>query len=325
VAKVDRLLNLVAALQASSIPLTADELRVRVPGYTADNDESFRRAFERDKDDLREVGVPIETVTVEHFDQPKAAYRIRRDRYELPDPGLTPEELAALHLAATSVRLDGIGEDEVEDALRKLGGVEGSSAGGAEVAVDAPPALPALFGAVLDRQEVTFRYGEAAAERHLQPHRLQYERGRWYVSGLDVDREALRSFRLDRIVGDVEAGEADAFEPPEDLARVRLRPWEFGSGAAVTASVLLDAVVAGAVLAEDPDLRVAERREDGSVVVELDVRNADGLRGFVLSFLDRAELLGPPDLRADLVAWLTSIRDADGSSADPVPTSGGAS
>ena len=308
-AKVDRLLNVVAALQASSIPLTADEIRERVPGYTADNDESFRRTFERDKDDLRDVGVPIETVTVEHLEQPKAAYRIRRDRYELPDPGLTPEELASLHLAATSVRLEGIGEDEVEDALRKLGGLEGTSAADAEVAVEAPPSLPALFGAVLGRQEVTFRHGDGTDERHLQPHRLQYERGRWYVSGLDTDRDDVRSFRLDRVRGSVHVGEPGGFEPPDDPGGVRLRPWEFGSGAATTATLLLDGVVAGPVLAEDPDLRVVERRGDGAVVVELDVRSADGLRGFVLSFLDRAELLGPPELRADLVAWLESVRD----------------
>src|SRR5690606_41434970 len=68
-----------------------------------------------------------ETVMVAHTEQPRAAYRIRRDRYELADPGLSPEELAALHLAATSVRLVGIPVDEVEDALRKLGGTDRKS------------------------------------------------------------------------------------------------------------------------------------------------------------------------------------------------------
>ena len=317
-AKVDRLLNVVAALQASSIPLTADEIRERVPGYTTDNDETFRRTFERDKDNLREVGVPIETVTVEHLEQPKAAYRIRRDRYELPDPGLSPEELAALHLAATSVRLEGIGEDEVADALRKLGGVAGGTATATLGAVEAPPELPVLFGAVLDRQPVTFRYGDE--QRHLQPHRLQYEQGRWYISGFDTDRDDVRSFRLDRISGGVDTGDEGAFEPPGDLPGVRLRPWEFGSGDAATATLLLDPVVAGSVLAEDPGLRVAETRPDGSVVVELQVRNAAGLRGFVLSFLDRAELLGPPALRDDLVAWLGRVRD--GSTGDDQATAG---
>jgi hypothetical protein len=90
---------------------------------------------------------------------------------------------------------------------------------------------------------------------------------------------------------------------------VRLRPWEFGPGPAVTAVVRLDAVAAGAVLAEDPGLEVAARHDDGSVDLALSVSDPAGLRGFVLSFLERGELLSPPELRDDLVAWLESVRD----------------
>ena len=315
-AKVDRLLNIVAALQASSVPLTAEELRTRVPGYDDQTDDTFRRTFERDKDDLRTAGVPIETVTVGHTEQPRAGYRIRRDRYELPDPGLTPEELASLHLAATSVRLVGIPYDEVDDALRKLGGVTAtgpSETGEGDVpvgAVDAPAALSTLFVAVLDHAEVEFGYG--SEERRLQPHRLQYEQGRWYVSGHDLDRDATRSFRLDRITSTVTAGPAGTFEPPADLPEVRLRPWELGDGPTTVAHVLLEDTVAGPVLAEDPERAVSERRPDGSVVVALDVRNRAGLRSFVLSHLERAELLDPPELRQELVGWLTPFVGADG-------------
>lgn len=310
-AKADRLLNLVAALQASIAPLTAEELRSRVPGYAGQSDDTFRRTFERDKDDLRTLGVPLETLPVEHLDAPTAGYRIRRDRYELEDPGLTPEELAALHLAATSVRLVGIPADEVDDALRKLGGLTDEPDRGAEIgALAAPAALGVVFDAVLEHRVLSFRYGDV--DRHLEPHRLQYERGQWYVSGHDTDRDAVRSFRLDRVVGVPTAGEAAAFESPEDLPGVRLRPWELGAGASVTAHVLLDETAAGPVLAEDPDLAVSEHRPDGSVVFELQVRNAAGLRGFVLSHLDRGELLDPPDMRADLIAWLKGIVESGG-------------
>lgn len=305
-AKADRLLNLVAALQASTAPLTAEELRERVPNYGRLSDETFRRTFERDKDDLRTLGVPLETVTVEHMEVPTAGYRIRRDRYELEDPGFTPEELAALHLAAASVRMVGIPAEEIDDALRKLGGLTGDVDEGAEVgSVAAPAALAAMFDAVLEHRPVTFRYGDS--DRHLEPHRLQYEQGRWYVSGHDTDRDAVRSFRLDRVEGVPLAGESGAFEPPADLPGVRLRPWELGEGAPVTAHVLLDDTAAGPLSAEDPDLPVSERRDDGSVVVELRVRDVEGLRGFVVSQLEHAELLDPPDLRADLVAWLEAI------------------
>lgn len=304
-AKVDRLLNIVAALQASSAPLTAEEVRDRVPGYVGQSDETFRRTFERDKDDLRQLGVPIETVTVEHLEPPRAGYRIRRDRYELEDPGLTPEELAALHLAATSVRLVGIPADEVDDALRKLGGLGVTTGDDELAAVAAPAALGVLFDAVLERRPVAFRYGDT--ERHLQPHRLQYERGRWYVSGHDVDRDAIRSFRLDRIEGAATPGEPASFPPADDLPGVRLRPWEMGDEEVRVAQVLLDEVVAGPVLAEDPGLRVLEVRSDGSTVVELEVRNRVGLEDFVLSHLERAELLGPPELRSALIERLDTL------------------
>lgn len=305
--KVDRLLNIVAALQASSVPLTAEELRGRVPGYEDMSADTFRRTFERDKDDLRSVGVPVETVVVEHVEPTRSAYRIRRDRYELPDPELTPGELAALHRAATAVRLEGIDADEVGDAMRKLGGSPDAGEVGAVGQVRVPAVLPALFGAVLDTHPVAFTH--AGRERHLQPHRLQYERGHWYVSGFDTDRGAIRSFRLDRVDGPVDVDETGTFEPPADLPGVRLRPWEFGPGPATTAVVRLDAVAAGAVLAEDPELTVLERHPDGSVDLSLAVSDPAGLRGFVLSFLERAELLSPPELREDLVAWLVAIRD----------------
>ena len=311
--KFARLLNLVAALQATTVPLTADELRSRVPGYPEDGSTAtFRRAFERDKDELRAIGVPIETVSVEHHEETSSAYRIRRDRYELPDPGLTPEELAALQVAATAVRIDGLDEDGAADALRKLGGVhpadlsaDGRPAGWGSVAV--PATLPVLFEAVQDRRVVRFRHGGAL--RTVEPHRVQFERGHWYVSGHDRDRDAPRSFRLDRVSGDVELGEPDeTFPAPEVAAAVRMRPWEFGDAPAVEAVVLLDPVAAGPALADDPGLAEdAVILPDGSAELHLRVSDAAGLRSFVLSFLDRAELVAPPELRADLVSWLEGL------------------
>ena len=101
--KLERLLNLTAALLDTPRPLTAAELRDRVPGYP-DADASFRRAFERDKDDLREMGVPVELSDVDSPTGPVAAYRIHKDQYYLRDPGLEPDELAALHLATLTRR-----------------------------------------------------------------------------------------------------------------------------------------------------------------------------------------------------------------------------
>lgn len=309
-AKLDRLLNLTAALLETRVPMTAEEIRSRVPGYSTESDEAFHRAFERDKDDLRELGVPIETVTVGHHEQPKAAYTIERDRYELPDPGFELDELAAIQLAATAVQLEGLDRDDVEEGLRKLGGLAEAPERDLPLgAVPTPPVLLDLFVAVLERRQVRFLYG--GEERVVQPHRLQFERGRWYLSGLDLGREDRRSFRLDRMDGAVDSGEARSFEPPEEVHGVRLRPWELGPGDPIAAQVLLDADIARSVLNEDPGLQVAERHDDGAVVIELAVRNPVALQSFVLTLLDRAELLGPAELRADLVAHLRELARDD--------------
>jgi proteasome accessory factor B len=303
VAKLDRLLNLVAALLDTTVPLTAEELRARVPGYPEAPD-AFHRSFERDKDDLRELGIPVETVVVEHHEQPRSAYTIQRSRYELADPGFEPDELAAIHLAATAIQLEGIDPDDVEEGLRKLGGLGAGTGGPAAFggALPAPESLLDLFVAVLERRPVTFGYG--GSERHLQPHRLQFERGRWYVTGHDTDRGDRRSFRLDRFTHGVRSGDPGAFDRPDDVGGVQLNPWELGDGPPTECRVLLDPGIASSVVVEHPGVVVAERRADGSVVVSLQVRNPPALRNFVLTMLDHAEIIEPPDLRNDMRSWL---------------------
>jgi proteasome accessory factor B len=209
------------------------------------------------------------------------------------------------------VQLEGLDPDEAEEGLRKLGGTALPDGPGAVPlgAVPTPDSLLELFVAVLERRQVGFGY--AGAQRRVQPHRLQFERGRWYLTGHDLDRDAARSFRLDRIEGTVSTSEPNAFDPPDEVPAVRLRPWELGGGPEQRARVLLDAEIARSVLNEDPGLSVIERRDDGSVVIELVVRNADALHQFVLSLLDRAELLSPAPLRQELIARLEALAELD--------------
>ena len=117
-AKVERLLNLSAALLAAERPLTAVEIRRRVPGYPEDH-SSFRRAFERDKDDLRQMGIPLRLLPVEVEGTMTEGYRIPPEQYALRDPGLEADELAALHFAVHAVRLEGVSS---ADALQTLAG-----------------------------------------------------------------------------------------------------------------------------------------------------------------------------------------------------------
>jgi predicted DNA-binding transcriptional regulator YafY len=296
--RLERLINLVAALLAAERPLDREELRERVPGY-AEDDASFRRAFERDKDALRDMGIPLVLTKVDptNADSP-IGYRIPKEEYYLADPELAPDELAALHLAVTTVRLEG---SEAAPALWKLGGTA-SSHPGVVAALPGSEHLASLFGAVAESRTVTFGYrGET---RTVDPYRLAFRNGYWYLAGLDRDKAAERSFRLDRFDTPATAGPAGAFERPATPAARPPAPWEMGDEDEVTARVLVDGDQAQRVIAELGPQVVTERRDDGSIVVDLRVTNRAALRSWVLDRLDRAELLGPPELRDSLIAWL---------------------
>lgn len=304
--KLERLLNLTATLLDTERALTADEIRELVPGYP-DNPASFRRAFERDKDDLREMGIPIRLEPVHGEERPIDGYRIHRSEYYLADPGLEPDELAALNLALRAVRLDGI---QGVEALWKLGGAVEVEGPASEVAsLPSEPALVPLFGAILDCRTATFEYrsSERTATRTIDPYRLDYRRGHWYVTGLDHLTGQRRQFRLDRIIGQVQAGEPGEFERPADVAFEDSQPWELGEGEPVTVRLLVDEPQAVWAARQLGDEAMVERRDDGSAVFEVDVVNWPAFRGLALSYLDHAEVLEPAELRDDVVAWLEAI------------------
>jgi predicted DNA-binding transcriptional regulator YafY len=299
--RLERLINLVAALLAAERPLDREELRERVPGY-AEDDATFRRAFERDKDALREMGIPLELSHVDptYVDSP-LGYRIPKDEYYLPDPELAPDELAALHVAVTTVRLEGA---EAAPALWKLGGTMSAPAD-TVAALPGSEHLAVVFGAVAESRTITFDY--RGVPRRVDPYRLAFRNGHWYLAGRDHDRDAERSFRLDRLTTTPEAGPAGAFERPPAPTTRPPAPWEMGDEDEVTVRVLVDADQAPRVVAEVGEDAVTERRSNGDVVIELRVTNRAALRSFVLGFLERAEVLGPADVRDHVIAWLRDL------------------
>ncbi len=299
--KLERLLNLTMTLLQTPRPLTAAEIRSRIPGYP-DGDASFRRAFERDKESLREMGVPISLEPITHSDPPADGYRIREDDYYLRDPGFEPDELAALHLAATAVRLDSAHGIE---GLWKLGG------GGAADVVDGAPvaALPGdtnlgpLFTAVTERRPAHLHY--RGRLRTIDPYRLDFQRGRWYLTGNDHEQGEERNFRVDRIEGDVELGDPGSFDRPETEVRGGpAQPWQFGEGDPVVATLLVDGDQSAWVHGHLGPDAVVEERGDGAMVFQVEVTNWPAFRSFVLTFLDHAEILSPPDLRHQMCEWL---------------------
>ncbi len=325
--RLERLVNLTAALLNAERPITAEQLRSRVPGYPEDK-ASFRRQFERDKEALRELGFPL--ITLAEPAGSLVRYSVDRDRYYLRDPGLTPDELSALSMAAEVVRLNGLGDRRLYDALWKLEGTSapaGQPAGAPADSTDASmspmpsldaelPAdasLAAVFDAIATNRAVQFSYRDET--RSVVPRSLSFENGRWYLAAFDLDRRDERSFRIDRIHGDViVAAHADAVDipPAPPRASPSRSPWELGSGEPVEAFVMIDAAHAPWAERHVGSATVQERHADGAVTVRLVVRNSDAFRSFVLGFLDGAEVLRPAALRADLLSWLQQKAAASG-------------
>jgi proteasome accessory factor B len=289
------MLNLLACLLDTRRPLTRDELVRQVAGYPQEA-VAYRRAFERDKETLRAMGVPLVVETLPSGEQ---GYRVPPDEYFLPDLGLTAEETAALHVAVSAVLL---GDQTGHGALMKLGGQTGTPTTPIGT-LPLEPALPVLFEAFRRRAAVTFEYrGEA---RTVEPWGLSARRGHWYLVGHDRDRDAMRTFRVDRLGDDLGVGPPDAFRVPDDFspdASLDAEPWQYGEDPPVTVRLLVDASH-GAEVVEHGD-RVIEERADGSLVVEFVVVNRAPFRSFVLGLLDHAEILEPAELRDDLISWI---------------------
>src|SRR4051812_47856480 len=253
------------------------------------------------------MGIPIVITEIDGTNPPEYGYRIPKDQYYLRDPGLEPDELAALHLAASAVRLDGI---EGAGGLWKLGGrphdITTDEAAPELTPLPVDPRLVVLWDAVAQRKPVDFRYHDV--DRTVDPYRLDFQRDHWYVSGYDHLRDDERNFRVDRIDGEIRPGARHSFaRPSTGVPGARVEPWQLGEGEPQAARVLIDAHQAAMAVAEAGSDSLVEERADGSVVLEMAVTNLDGFRSFVLGFLEHAEVLAPDELRADIVEWLEAL------------------
>jgi proteasome accessory factor B len=309
--RIERLINLIIALLETSRPLRAEDIRERVAGYTQENYESFRRAFERDKDELRAMGIPVEMRQQSAFDGYSEGYVIPKERYYLPDLDMEPDEIAALRIATDAVRG---AEGEAASGFMKI------SVDSASVPVDAPqvawgddlrlPVLAAIYEAQLERRSILFDYENAAGERAartLEPYGLVNRRGNWYVVGNDVDRAAVRSFRISRILGGVAMTEG-RYEIPAGFdaqAHLPAEPYEIGEQP-TEAVVRFDASMAWWV---DQNLQSAPRSEapEGAMDVTLPVGNIEALVSWALGFGPAVEILEPHEARAALTGPLEPL------------------
>ncbi|MEV6985135.1 WYL domain-containing protein [Sphaerisporangium sp. NPDC051017] len=305
--KTERLLNLVICLLATRRPLSAEQIRHAVPGYDAGNDEAFQRMFERDKTELREIGIPVQVHKDPWEDEP--GYRIEREAYELPEITLEADEAAVLGLAAQVWQRATLA-GAASGALLKLraGGVQTdeSAAGPLELRVDTrDPAFPGLWEAVRDRRVVRFDYRAAGSEvlltRTVEPWGVVSRRGRWYLVGHDRERRAPRVFRLSRISGPVTpVGRPGAVTVPDD---VDIRSMVGHRDSLVPEREATVRVRAGTCqwLRQTGTVRPGD---DGWDVVTLDFADPEWIAGSIVGFASDVEVLDPPDLREAVIRRL---------------------
>lgn len=306
--QAERILNLLAFLTETSTFLTQAQIRSAMgPSQYADGDAG-RATFERDKSLLREMGIPIEMITLQGNQAGEAAYRIDRRQMELSRIDFTDEERRALQLALAAVHIDTAWADH---ARLKLGVAEVDNDAAVVSQAMLPvqsDVLPVLASAAQSRNTIEFSYrGE---NRSLDPYGVLGRGGYWYVVGHDNVRQAVRSFRVDRIDGKVKVLDT-TFERPADFdvqAAVATDAQMLGEGeSSELARVVIGSRLAPSVLREFGSQAVVETRDNGDVVVEVPCGNRSAFRSWVLGLVDEAEVLSPPEARADIIGWLTSM------------------
>jgi proteasome accessory factor B len=309
-ARTERLVNLVICLLSTRQFLSAERIRSTVAGYDeAPTDEAFFRMFERDKSELRELGVPLETGRTSHFDAGDG-YRIARRDYELPEISLEPDEAAALALASRlwdSPQLAGSARSAVLK-LRAAGvEVDTSAAPGLQPRVRASdPAFDPLVVAVENARAVGFTHtahpGAAPSRRSVEPWGVVSHRGRWYLVGHDRDRDAVRCFRVSRISDVRASGPAGTVVvPPEtDLLALVSRSASSTTSGPVRARVL---VAPGRAQGLRRRAQVVEELPDGTVV-DLELATLDVGARWIAGHGPDVRVLSPDDLRERVLTTL---------------------
>jgi proteasome accessory factor B len=313
---LERLINLVALLLESRHPVTFEEIRRVLPAYQQDDRGSAKRQFERDKDLLRTVGIPVEMAPTDVWGV-EEGYRIPKERYYLPEISFTPEEVAALFVAAHSP-----GEDaEAAQAFHKL--ALQAESGALSTLAEAPPTsgidssgphLAAVADSVARRRRLRFRYRSVqgrTGEREVDAWGLVFRRGAWYLVGKDRRRGEPRSFRLSRILSEVrDAGPAES--PPDGFLvgeHLAAGPWGFGEPEAM-ARVSFSPKIAWWATSGVPGAKVARTRRDGWIETEVPAARSDSFVSWILSFGPDAKVISPKSLREAVVARLKAVHAA---------------
>ena len=304
--KTERIMNLFFALLSTNQYLSKEQIREAIPDYRESTQDAFERKFERDKNELRALGITVESGSFDGYFDDAVGYRIQRDDVEMPDLAFSREEAAVLTLAARVWDHEGMAGSSAM-ALTKLRTI-GVSTDASAVQLSEPrisanePAFDAVWEATASRVEIAFAYqpsGQPAQRRLVQPWRVQLWHGRWYVLGHDLGREAPRLFRLDRFIGSVEemSGPA-AYTVPADLDSHEVARTLYPAEPTEPATLRIAAGRAQSLR------RRAEGDPDADEIT-VKYANAVAFSQEVASFGDDVLVLAPQELIDEVIARLT--------------------
>ena len=335
--KLQRWTDLIAALLARQYPITFDDLAREVPGYAAglepSHKDSIKRTFERDKDELREFGVPIETVPLDEGET--TGYQLHANRFYLPYVAV-----AALERRSSAARPPGyralpeieFDVDELgllSDALQRLQHLgdptlgEHARAAVSKILFDvpslgfapsdvrvldandgsAPETFEALAAALRRRKSVTFRYhapsSGAVTERRVDPYGLVFIHAHWYLAAFDRTRDGVRNFRLSRM-SDVAANKKRAQSPDYEVPEsFRLREHAQSRTAwdlGDAESTVAEVKFSGATGAGRAAMRIGEPVNGSNDLRRFAVRRPDVFARWLLSFGGDAQPVSPSNL-----------------------------
>lgn len=350
-AKTARWLDLIAFLLQHRYPVVREDLFRKVCGYLDDPDdantrerESARRKFERDKDELRALGIEIETVEVPSHagNEPNMAYRLRPGGFYLPYFELHPADTPAEHpyrelrrIPVTRVELRILDRATRHLAERTEFPLAGAAASlRRKLAFDLPlaeadvervlaePLPPESYAALAALQEATaarravrstyYSIGrDETREREIEPWALFFERGNWYCVALARDRDALRVFRVDRMrnVRRIQGG-SQTFEVAHDFDVRRYlgrQPWELSNDPPQRVRVRFGFPQSRWVLNERRGKPVEPVLDDGGAILEFEVRERGSFLRWLLTFRKQATVLDPQEVADELDAMRQQV------------------
>lgn len=328
-APTERLLTLIATLLDARKPLSLKDLREKLPrGFYDGSDEAVERKFERDKEVLVELGIPVRYKNADDEDD-EGGYLVDRDRLFLPDLELSADESATLFLAGSALleHHELPYRDDLERALEKIrlrGDVPASQGPADRVlfhypSLDGGPAITKTLAAIEDalsrRKTLTLVYRSGGdldgAQRKVDPYGLFCRRGRWLLVGHSHERASVRVFAVQKIekiaVNGVKPRLAD-FEVPKTFTLrewVAVPPWRYSRHAPLTVEIDVDGPYGW--LAEQELETPGVPTIDRAVRFRVQTTNQDALVEWLLGMGTKARVLSPEPLRKTVRERLDAV------------------